>query len=244
MAFVRQKWRERALEYVEGKHEVLLDGIVEMVNRELTPLLTAMRAEVNRLGGDPRTLTATGDVLRTDRTIFADGTDGAITLTLPPAADVEDQHFYFKKVDAVNGVTLAFDGTETVDGQTTYALASVDDGVEIVSDGTNYNVVFKDSGRLTGGVTVDVTTTYTVRSIDEFVRADATAGAFAVTLRPSADAVSSGVRRIIIKKIDNVASVTITAAGADDIDGASTATLTSQYESVELWPRGNGYDIA
>ena len=244
MAFIQQKWRERALEYVEEKQDELLDSIVELVNRELTPLLTAMRAEVNRLGGDSRPVTATGGVLRTDRTIDVDATAGAITLTLPPAADVDDQHFLFKKVDAVNEVTLAFDGTETVDGQSTYILASVDDGVEIVSDGTNYNVVFKDSGRLTGGVTVDVTTTYTVRSIDEFVRADATAGAFAVTLRPSADAVSSGVRRIIIKKLDSVASITVTAAGADDIDGASTAVLTSQFASIELWPRGNGYDIA
>ena len=76
-----------------------------------------------------------------------------------------------------------------------------------------------------------VTTTATAAATDGLIQADATAGAFAVTL-PAA----SGTGAVLtIKKIDSSANaVTITAAGSDKIDGAATAALSTQYKSFTI----------
>ena len=45
------------------------------------------------MGGASRSLSESSAVLRTDRTIYGDATDGEVTFTMPPAADVDDQRF-------------------------------------------------------------------------------------------------------------------------------------------------------
>lgn len=75
------------------------------------------------------------------------------------------------------------------------------------------------------------TSAYTVLNADEIVLADATGGAFAVTL-PAASARRD---QIVIKKTDSSANaVTVTRAGSDTIDGATTYALSTQYQSVTL----------
>ncbi len=79
---------------------------------------------------------------------------------------------------------------------------------------------------------------------DEFLRADAVDGVIPVTLLPSSEAVL-GVRMLTIKKLDSSANpVTWTVQGDDDVDGASSGSLTAQYQFVRLRPRTGGYDIA
>ena len=76
-----------------------------------------------------------------------------------------------------------------------------------------------------------VTTTHTITARTIF-RCDATGGAFAITL-PAASNLDG--RILIIKKIDaSVNAVTVTRAGSDTIDGATTFTLTNQYDTVIL----------
>lgn len=98
------------------------------------------------------------------------------------------------------------------------------------------------------GVTVSITaddSPYTVLSNGKFIRADATDGEVVVLLREATEAENSGVQFLIVKKLDSSGNaVTVTADGTQDIDGATTAPLTSQYESIEIWPRTEGYDIA
>jgi hypothetical protein len=60
---------------------------------------------------------------------------------------------------------------------------------------------------------------------------NATSAAFAVTL-PAAAACAG--RVYTFKKIDNVHTVTVTAAGSDTIDGAGTYALTTQYQTVRI----------
>lgn len=142
MVYIRDAWRARALFEVE-KWERLQQQLVQAWNRELSPLIGALRVEVNRLGGDPVTFTATGDVQQVDRTIYGDATDGAIDLTLPLAADVVDFHFFFKKTDStLNSVWILPQSGEMIDGFTVYTLALQYAAIEMISDGTNYNIAF------------------------------------------------------------------------------------------------------
>jgi len=138
VAYIRHPWRERPL---EAEQERLLAALPEAWNRELSPLMKAIRDEVNRLGGDRITTDGDASIQRTDRTIFADTADAAQTLTMPPAADVDDQHFFFKKVDSTaNYVSIVFDGTEECDGAGTVVLTLQYTTVEIVSNGVGYDI--------------------------------------------------------------------------------------------------------
>lgn len=76
------------------------------------------------------------------------------------------------------------------------------------------------------------TTTYTAVGSDAVLRADATGGAFTITL-PAVSAASG--QRIQIKKIDSSANaVTISRAGADTIEGATTISLATQWTFATL----------
>jgi hypothetical protein len=81
-------------------------------------------------------LTVTADVtLGTDvELIMVDGTGGAFTITLPPAAD-GNRLYRFKRTDAgVSEVTIDADGAETIDGVASQTLASQYDTLTIVSN--------------------------------------------------------------------------------------------------------------
>ncbi len=68
---------------------------------------------------------------------------------------------------------------------------------------------------------------------DTLVLAASAGGAYAVTL-PLAASVAPGVG-IVVKKTDVAANtVTVTRAGADTIDGATTYALATQYKYVHL----------
>ena len=73
------------------------------------------------------------------------------------------------------------------------------------------------------------------------VLADATGGAFAVTLPPAAELPGWPFR---VKKVDASANaVTVTASGTDLIDGAATYALAVQYQSVTIQSTGTGWVI-
>lgn len=74
--------------------------------------------------------------------------------------------------------------------------------------------------------TTAVTTTYTVQPFDRVVLADATGGAFTVTL-PNAYG-RRGQQPIFVKRTSAANNVTVASAGGT-IDGSATQTLTSQY---------------
>jgi hypothetical protein len=73
---------------------------------------------------------------------------------------------------------------------------------------------------------------YTITASDGVVIADASGGAFTITL-PTAVGIAGRVYRV--KKIDATANaVTIDADGAETIDGGATATLAVQYEAITI----------
>jgi len=87
---------------------------------------------------------------------------------------------------------------------------------------------------------VDATTTLTAGD-SQIILADASGGAFTITLPAIADAAKY---RYIIKKIDSSANaVTVDADGSETIDGALTAVITTQYEAPSFVPHGTEWSI-
>lgn len=89
--------------------------------------------------------------------------------------------------------------------------------------------------------------TYTVDPAnDEFLRGDATGGAFAITLPPAATCFDTDTQTgkvFEFKKIDAVAAVTIEGAAAETIDGAANVALAAQYETLRVVSNGTSWDI-
>ena len=75
------------------------------------------------------------------------------------------------------------------------------------------------------------TTAYTLGLEDEFINADASSAAFALTL-PAAT--GSGQKYMIEKTDSSTNAVTITPNGTDTIEGATTKSLAAQYDKIGL----------
>lgn len=90
-----------------------------------------------------------------------------------------------------------------------------------------------------------VSATYTVQPTDYAIRADASGGAFTVTL-PDAKTVLGQI--FVVKRLNSGANaVTVAAAGGLLIDGAATSALATQYASLGFQAFQNGtvfgYDV-
>jgi|GEM_PF-4943119 len=82
------------------------------------------------------------------------------------------------------------------------------------------------------------TTTYTALAGDVLV-CDATGGAFTVTLPAAATVTGSS---ISVKKTDVSANaVTVDGNASETLDGATTLSLSTQYEAVTLWSDGSNW---
>lgn len=87
-------------------------------------------------------------------------------------------------------------------------------------------------------VPVKKTAAYTMSEDDHGVLADATGGAFAVTLLKAGDA---NPRLYFFKRLNGGGNaVTITAHAGETIDGAATKALAAQYETAVLLPDPQG----
>jgi hypothetical protein len=85
------------------------------------------------------------------------------------------------------------------------------------------------------------TTTYTATGDETVITCDATSAAFTVTL-PAAASFTG--KRYVIKKTDSTLNaVTIDGNASETIDGATTTTLNTQYESVEIVCDGSNWHI-
>jgi hypothetical protein len=86
-----------------------------------------------------------------------------------------------------------------------------------------------------------VSAAYTASAGDSVILADASRGAFAVTL-PSASGARG--RQYTVKKTDSSAgAVTVAAPGGELIDGAPARQLTAQYAAVTVLSDGSGWHV-
>jgi hypothetical protein len=95
-------------------------------------------------------------------------------------------------------------------------------------------------GHLLGESWEDVTTTHTA-ALHQLILANATGGAFTVTLPAAAGANKYKYR---IKKVDSsINAVTVAGNGAETIDGSNTQIISSQYDAIHVYCDGTEWWI-
>jgi hypothetical protein len=78
----------------------------------------------------------------TDDTVTGNATTATFALTLPTAVGIAGRRYVLKKTDAsANAVTVATTSSQTIDGATTYSLATQYKYVIVMSDGANWIIV-------------------------------------------------------------------------------------------------------
>lgn len=92
--------------------------------------------------GSPSTITSTTTLDDTYSYVLCDSTSGIFTVTLPTAVGNSGLVYDIQKTDSsINIITIDGDGTETINGVTTYKLFYQYNSVRIVSNGTNWIVL-------------------------------------------------------------------------------------------------------
>lgn len=112
------------------------------------------KLDVNGTGRYQNTLTTAGNLVAyvaktgaytaaaTDEIIACDATSAAFTITLPTAASKTGQRYTIKKTDSsANAVTIGTTSSQTIDGSTTYSLASQWKYATIISNGSNWLII-------------------------------------------------------------------------------------------------------
>jgi len=98
--------------------------------------------KASRLAVNVSSKSSSDTVLATDAILLADATSGAVTLTLPAASAVSGRVYNFKKIDSSsNNVTIARDGSDTIDGATSFVLDSQYEAITLVSNGSNWFII-------------------------------------------------------------------------------------------------------
>jgi len=91
-------------------------------------------------------VTKTADYTTTalDEVVFVDASSNDVTITLVSASGIEGIQHNIKRVDDSSSYTVTIDGdsSETIDGETTITLDDQYAAVTIVSDGTNWLILW------------------------------------------------------------------------------------------------------
>ena len=97
---------------------------------------------IGRVIGNVRTVTESGPLWESDYMVRVDATAGPVTMTLPPAISVPGQVIEVKKVDPTgNIVTLAADGTDLIDGASSYDLGTQYDSYTVLSYSDGWDIL-------------------------------------------------------------------------------------------------------
>ena len=77
-----------------------------------------------------------------DDLILVDASGGGVTVNLPTAAGITGNTIRIKKTDSsLNTVTLDPNGSETVDGETTFTISFQFEAASIASDNSNWHII-------------------------------------------------------------------------------------------------------
>lgn len=172
-----------------------------------------------------------------DSLIIADLTTAAFTATLPKIKAVPDgkEYTFFKLDSSSNALTIDGDGSEQINGATTKSISAQYGMVTIVSDQEANKWLTTGSNSLTDILTsvTTVTTTYTALDSDEIIIADASGGAFTVTL-PAVSGVPDGKEYTVIKSDTSTNLVTIDGNGSETINDDTTKAIGNRYGSITM----------
>jgi hypothetical protein len=88
------------------------------------------------------TITSNATLTSSQTVVLCDASSGAITVTLPAASGNDGRHYHIKKIDSSgNAVTIDGNGSETIDGETTQAVAVQYNSIQIVCDGSEWHIL-------------------------------------------------------------------------------------------------------
>lgn len=109
---------------------------------QLLKWLAEMEREINIPLLNTRTVTSAYTLDSADETILANASGGAFTITLFTAVGIAGKQLRIKKIDTTtNIVTIDGDGTETIEGDTTYPLGAQNRSVILESDDANWRIM-------------------------------------------------------------------------------------------------------
>ena len=112
---------------------------------------------------NPRSVTASDNVNPLDDLVLVDTTSGAVTMTLETAVGCDGRRHLFIKTNAgANALTIAGNGTETINGSASVASTGQYDTFKVISNGTNWNIEISglrlsSEQATTSGTSVDFT---------------------------------------------------------------------------------------
>jgi hypothetical protein len=162
--------------------------------------------------------------------IQADPTGGDVTITLISAVTAGDgAQIGVQHVGTANRVIVT--SPQTVNGASSIQILKPRAGGVFTSNAGSWSGPVTDSPY----TTLSKTTTYTVEEADigRTIKADATGGAFTITLLPAATA-GDGFEITIIKIDSSANAVTIDGDGSETINGQATRSLQGQWQAVKL----------
>jgi hypothetical protein len=88
------------------------------------------------------TITSNATLTTSQTVVLCDASSGAITVTLPAASGNDGRHYHIKKIDSSgNAVTIDGNGSETIDGETTQAIAVQYNSIQLVCDGSVWHIL-------------------------------------------------------------------------------------------------------
>ena len=74
--------------------------------------------------------------------VLCDASSGTITVTLPASANYSGIRYHIKKTDSSsNVITISPDGSETIDGQSSYVVNNQYESITLVCDGSNWFII-------------------------------------------------------------------------------------------------------
>ena len=89
-----------------------------------------------------KSISSNYSVLTTDDILFCTAGSAGITLLLPDATLFSNRSFTFKQIDAgTGGVTITTTNSQTIDGDSNYELVNQNQFVELLSDGSNWQII-------------------------------------------------------------------------------------------------------
>lgn len=155
------------------------------------------------------------------------------TVTLPTAASAGAGFQLYIKKTVAGVVTVDGDGSETINGQANYGIRNSQQGVQLVSDGSNWLVVAETQARPPIWGQESISGAATVGDFTDIVICSGTT--YTVTL-PAAATYGQG--RFLTIKRNSSGTITIDGNAAETIDGAANFALDVALMSVTLYCTG------
>ncbi len=203
------------------------------------------------LSGDPTVTTvsaSTHSLALTDNILHVTySATGACTITWPTAQMVSGRLIRIKDAGgdaSSNNITLATEGSQTVDGESTYVMNLDYSCLTVYCDGSNLFILTETAAASTPNITTVNAATYSLLATDNILNVTYTTTGSCTVTWPTAQMTSG--RVVTIKDGGGDAknnNITIVTGGSETIDGASSYTMSRKSVSVTVFCDGTNLFI-